>query len=63
MKKPSNLSESLSRIWDVFDAFQRIDIEYYRRWRHKRERDVVKNRFRYRVQLMRLAKRTEGEVA
>lgn len=57
MKKPEGLSESLLRIWNVMDSFQRIDIEHYRKYGHRRERDIVKKRFQYRLQLLRLAKR------
>lgn len=59
MKRPNNLSESLTRIWNVMDAFQRIDIERYCKYHHRRDRNAVKNRFQYRQQLLRLASRTD----
>ena len=53
MKKPSGLNDSESRLWDAFDAFQRIDIKSYARHGHSQFRLVIKSRFRYRLALLR----------
>lgn len=53
MKKPENLTASASRIWDVFEAWQRIDLKDYCRFRHARMKSEFRKRTRARLQILR----------
>jgi hypothetical protein len=52
MKKPENLDVSASRIWDVFDAWQRIDWNLARRG-CKYSRNLFRQRFKSRLKILR----------
>jgi hypothetical protein len=52
MKKPANLSESASRIWDVYEAWQRIDLRLARSG-CKFSRKMFRERYRARLRILR----------